>query len=70
MEPRISIITLGVSDLGRSARFYRDGLGFPEHEAGGDEITFLALTGLLLGLYLWVPETRPWSLTCRDAGRC
>ena len=51
MEPRISIITLGVSDLGRSTRFYRDGLGFPEHEAGGDEITFLALTGLLLGLY-------------------
>ena len=51
MEPRISIITLGVSDLGRATRFYRDGLGFPEHEAGGDEITFLALTGLLLGLY-------------------
>ena len=19
---------------------------------------------------LWVPETRPWPLTCRDAGRC
>ena len=19
---------------------------------------------------LWVPKTRPWSLTCRDAGRC
>ena len=19
---------------------------------------------------LWVPETQPWSLTCRDAGRC
>ena len=19
---------------------------------------------------LWVPETRPWSLTCRDGGRC
>ena len=19
---------------------------------------------------LWVPETRPWSLTRRDAGRC
>ena len=19
---------------------------------------------------LWVPATRPWSLTCRDAGRC
>ena len=20
--------------------------------------------------WLWVPETRPWSLTCRDGGRC
>ena len=29
MEPRISIITLGVSDLARSVRFYRDGLGLP-----------------------------------------
>ena len=56
MEPRISIITLGVSDLGRSTRFYRDGLGFPEHEAGGDEITFLALTGQLLGP---LPAGRP-----------
>ena len=21
-------------------------------------------------LHVWVPETRPWSLTCCDAGRC
>ena len=28
MEPRISIITLGVKDLDRSLHFYRDGLGF------------------------------------------
>ena len=28
--------------------------------------------GIQLGAVegLWVPETRPWSLTCRDAGRC
>ncbi len=51
MEPRISIITLGVSDLDRSTRFYRDGLGFPVHEAGGPEITFFALTNLMLSLY-------------------
>lgn len=25
MEPRISIVLLGVADLGRSVRFYRDG---------------------------------------------
>ena len=29
MEPRISIITLGVADLAASVRFYRDGLGLP-----------------------------------------
>ena len=27
MEPRITVITLGVDDLERSLRFYRDGLG-------------------------------------------
>ena len=59
MEPRISIITLGVSDLGRSTRFYRDGLGFPEHEAGGDEITFVESnpTGQLPGMN-WRPDNR------------
>ena len=29
MEPRISVVTLGVADLARSYRFYRDGLGLP-----------------------------------------
>jgi catechol 2,3-dioxygenase-like lactoylglutathione lyase family enzyme len=29
MEPRISVVTLGVSDLQRSYHFYKDGLGFP-----------------------------------------
>ncbi len=28
-EPRISIICLGVADMKRAIRFYRDGLGFP-----------------------------------------
>ena len=30
----------------------------------------LLLGGILAVLIVWVPETRPWSLTCRDAGRC
>ncbi len=51
MEPRISIITLGVTDLDRSTRFYRDGLGFPVHEAGGPSITFFALSNMMLSLY-------------------
>lgn len=29
MEPRISVVTLGVADLERALAFYRDGLGLP-----------------------------------------
>jgi len=29
MKPRITVITIGVDDLERSLRFYRDGLGLP-----------------------------------------
>lgn len=51
MEPRISIITLGVSDLERSTRFYRDGLGLPVYEAGGPSITFFLLNSVMLALF-------------------
>ncbi|WP_025917955.1 VOC family protein [Herminiimonas sp. CN] len=29
MKPRITVITIGVDDLGKSLAFYRDGLGLP-----------------------------------------
>lgn len=51
MESRISIITLGVTDLEESTRFYRDGLGFPVHDAGGPSITFFLLGNVMLALY-------------------
>jgi catechol 2,3-dioxygenase-like lactoylglutathione lyase family enzyme len=50
MEPRISIITLGVSDLQRSIRFYRDGLGLTA-DTSNENITFLKLRGTWLALY-------------------
>jgi catechol 2,3-dioxygenase-like lactoylglutathione lyase family enzyme len=37
MKPRISIITIGVDDLERAVRFYRDGLGFPTRGIVGTE---------------------------------
>jgi len=40
MEPRISIITLGVADLPKAIRFYRDGLGFPTTAKDDDPIAF------------------------------
>ena len=51
MESRISIITLGVSDLDRSIRFYRDGLGFQTKAKEGDGIAFFGLNGTALALY-------------------
>src|SRR5690606_4518742 len=37
MKPRISVITLGVDDLERSLKFYRDGLGLPTQGIVGKE---------------------------------
>ena len=51
MEPRISIITLGVSDMNRSISFYRDGLGLPTTYKGGEGIAFFQLEGTWLALY-------------------
>ena len=51
MEPRISIITLGVSDLNRSIIFYRDGLGLPTTFKEGENIAFFQLKGTWLVLY-------------------
>jgi uncharacterized protein len=51
MEPRISIITLGVSDLARSVKFYRDGLNLPSTYKEGEGIAFFQLKGTWLALY-------------------
>ena len=37
MRPRITVLTLGVDDLERSLRFYRDGLGLPTPGIVGEE---------------------------------
>ncbi len=50
MEPRISIITLGVEDLERSVRFYRDGLGLPRRD-GPSDIAFFTTAGTWLALF-------------------
>lgn len=52
MKPKISIVTLGVSDFQKSFEFYHTGLGFPTHKyKDGDEIAFFDLEGSWLGLY-------------------
>lgn len=57
MKPRITVITLGVDDLERSLKFYRDGLGFPTEGIVGTEfehgaVAFFSLQeGLRLAIW-------------------
>jgi catechol 2,3-dioxygenase-like lactoylglutathione lyase family enzyme len=57
MQPRISLVTLGVDDLERAVAFYRDGLGLATDGIVGKEfahgaVAFFALEGGLK-LALW-----------------
>lgn len=49
MKPRISMVALAVSDLEKSAAFYRDGLGFPQIDSPPG-VAFFNLNGTWLGL--------------------
>lgn len=60
MEQRMSLITLGVSDLALARRFYEEGLGFKVGLAEG-EIVFFQLNGLILSLY-------PRAALAKDVG--
>lgn len=51
MDARISLVTLGVADLARALRFYRDGLGWPLSSASGGDVAFFRTGGVALALY-------------------
>jgi predicted lactoylglutathione lyase len=60
MQPRLTVITLGVRDLPASARFY-EALGFARKvRATGDEVAFFQAGSSVLALY-------PWELLAKDA---
>jgi uncharacterized protein len=67
MKPRITVITLGVDDLDRALRFYRDGLGFATEGIVGKEFEFGAVVFIELQpglrLALW-----PRKSIAHDAG--
>ncbi len=51
MDSRISIVTLGVSDLEKSYRFYHEGMGFPTTRHPESGIIFFQTGGICLALY-------------------
>lgn len=81
MKPRISVLTLGVSDLERSLAFYRDGLGLPSEGIIGREFAHGAVAFFDLSdglkLAIWALEDlahdtglpmRPVSTTASSIG--
>jgi catechol 2,3-dioxygenase-like lactoylglutathione lyase family enzyme len=77
--PRITLITLGVTDMKAMRAFY-ERLGFVASSAGNDDVTFFNVNGLVLGLFGFdalaedanieagpVPAFRGMSLACNAA---
>lgn len=61
MDPKITIITLGVKDLNRSYEFYKNGLGFPTTRTPEKGIIFFQTQGVCLALY-------PYEELAKDVG--
>lgn len=67
MKPRVTVITLGVDDLERACRFYRDGLGLQTSGIVGTEFEYGAVaffqleSGIVLALW-------PRTSISRDTG--
>ncbi len=75
MKPRITLITLGVDDLQRAVRFYRDGLGLKTEGVVGTEFEYgaVAFFDLQAGLKLalWPRKSIAWRYVTevQDAGK-
>lgn len=50
MQPRLTLVTLGVADVARARRFY-EALGFRASSASTADVTFFPAGGTVLGLY-------------------
>jgi uncharacterized protein len=50
LEQRLSVVTLGVTDMERSRRFYEEGLGW-KRDNTGDEIIFFQINGAVFALF-------------------
>jgi catechol 2,3-dioxygenase-like lactoylglutathione lyase family enzyme len=50
VEQRLSLITLGVSDLARARAFY-EALGWTTRAADGDDVVFFQAGGIIVGLW-------------------
>ena len=73
MKPRITVVTIGVDDLEKSLRFYRDGLGFSTEGIIGNEIPYGAVVFIDLQaglkLALWKRDDIAWDAGIPKGGK-
>lgn len=65
MEQRVSLVTLGVHDLGRARRFY-EALGWTTGAAPADDVAFFQAGGMVVAL--WGREELAADSGVEDAG--
>ena len=65
MEQRVSLITLGVSDLDRARAFY-DGLGWTSSFKAAEGIVFYQVGGMVLSLYSRSALAKDAGVTAND----
>ena len=65
MEPRLTLITLGVADVARARRFY-EALGFKAARASEESVAFLPAGGVVLAL--WGRAALAQDATVADSG--
>jgi len=61
MEPRISVITLGVDNLEKSYDFYKNGMGLPTTRSPKEGIIFFQTSGVTFALF-------PYHELAKDVG--
>jgi len=65
MEQRVSLVTLGVTDLARARDFYRQ-IGWVESEASMEEVAFFQAGGMVVAL--WGRDELAEDSTVTDTG--
>ncbi|HSY76810.1 MAG TPA: VOC family protein [Bacteroidia bacterium] len=68
MEQRLTIITLGVSDINVASDFYENKLGWKRHGSSMGDIVFFMLNGIQLAIYPRIELAKDATVPAKGEG--
>ncbi|WP_374076003.1 VOC family protein [Bdellovibrio bacteriovorus] len=68
MEPRLSIVTLGVKNMTVSREFYEKGLGWQVSPSSNENVTFLKTQGTIISLFGREELAKDANVTSQGSG--